>query len=203
MNTKKYFNYILKLIKKIKQIKIPFSLGLALLIFGGFLLIGFRGENKEFVDTFADEPVKVQGFSEIKNQEGDEQPLRIIIPEVQIDLEVKKAEVINGYWKVFQDSAGWGEGSGFPGKKGNQVIFAHARKGLFLTLNNIKKEDRIYVHTAKTWYEYSVVDIKQVTPNQIEVIAPTEDESLTLYTCSGYNDSYRLIIVAKRGDPLF
>ena len=215
MLTKKLFKYILKFkklvskpkfkirLKKLKVGKYPFSLGLALLIFGGFLLVGNGVNKNKAAYTFATEPVKIEGFNQIKNQEGTEEPVKIIIPKAGIDLPVKRSEVINGYWEVFQDTAGWGIGSGFPGKIGNQVIFAHAREGLFLPLNKLKKNDRIYVHTKSSWFSYYVIDIKSVAPNQLEVIAPTQDETLTLYTCSGYKDSSRLIIVAKREDPLF
>ena len=48
------------------------------------------------------------------------------------------------------------------------------------------------------WFNYTVSEIKEVIPSQIEVIAPTPDETLTLYTCSGFGDSMRLIVIAKR-----
>ena len=51
---------------------------------------------------------------------------------------------------------------------------------------------------TSSWYSYEVVDIKEVYPNQTEVIEETDDETLTLYTCSGFADSKRLIVVAKR-----
>lgn len=125
-------------------------------------------------------------------------PRRILIPNLEIDLEVRRSQVLNGYWEVFGDTASWGEGSGVPGQKGNQVIFAHARKNLFLPLQSIKVDNKIYVLTNSDWFGYKVEEIKEVYPNHTEVIAQTEDETLTLYTCSGFNDSKRLIVVAKR-----
>ena len=173
-------------------------LGLALLILGSILVFGGRTEEHlPNEDTFASEPVRLQGFSQYDNP-NELLPTKIIIPKLSIDLDIKKSEVIDGYWKVYNDSAGWGDGSGLPGKNGNQVIFAHAREGLFLPLKNIQTGDVIYVTTSENWFSYKVVDIKEVYPNQIEVIAPTEDETLTLYTCSGYQDAKRLIVVAKR-----
>jgi len=178
--------------------KSKFALGLALIATGA-LLVFFRPQNLSNGPdyTFESEPVKVQGFT---SQEEDEKllPTRILIPNLSIDLPVKKARIIKGYWEVFPDSAAWGEKSGIPGKPGNQVIFAHAREGLFLPLRDVKGGMKVYVLTLEGWYNYEVKEIKEVYPNQIEVIAPTEDETLTLYTCSGYSDSKRLIVVAKR-----
>ncbi len=125
-------------------------------------------------------------------------PTRIIIPSVSIDTSVKKALIIRGYWQVFNDSAAWGDQSGIPGNIGNQVIFAHKRSGLFLPLKDAKIGAKIYVLTNEKSYNYEIKEIKEVKPNQIEVVAPTTDETLTLYTCSGFGDIERLIVVAKR-----
>lgn len=178
-----------------KYSKLPF--GLALLFVGILLVIGqlSKGTNGENY-TFASEPVEVKGLSQ---EEGAlVLPKKIIIPTLSINLEIKKAEIINGYWEVFPDAAAWGSGSGLPGKTGNQVIFAHAHDGLFLPLKNIKVGMSIYVLTDNDWYQYSVKEIKEVYPSQVEVISPTEDETLTLYTCSGFKDSKRLIVISKR-----
>ncbi len=151
------------------------------------------------VSSFSQEPVKVDKLllsTQIKkNQEA---PMRVLIPSVDIDLPVKEAKVIDGYWEVFPSGAGWGQGSGYPGEKGNQVIFAHARQGMFLPLKNVKNGEDIYVFTSDKWYQYKINNIQEVLPSQTEVIAPTRDEVLTLYTCTGFADSKRLIVTAKR-----
>ncbi|QQS38694.1 sortase [Candidatus Woesebacteria bacterium] len=189
--------------------------GCVILLIGSLLIFW----NNIFItqpDNYAynDEPISMEGFRETDND--SETPTRIIIPSVNIDLEVKTAEVINGYWEVFDDKAGWGKGSGIPGKAGNQVIFAHAREGLFEPLKKVKVKDSVYVLSVsdirengvdnnyissevstKAWHAYEITSITEVFPNETQVIKPTEDETLTLYTCSGYKDSKRLIVVAK------
>lgn len=125
-------------------------------------------------------------------------PQRIVVPAISTDIAVKPAKVIKGKWEVFEDSAAFGLGSTEPGKAGNTVIFAHARKGLFLPLRDIKNSDKVYLMTKDKWFAYEVKEIKEVLPSDISVIKPTEDETLTLYTCSGFADSKRLIVVAKR-----
>jgi len=174
------------------------ALGVSLVL-TGILLIGSGQEKKvsNSSDTFAQEPVKIEGF--VSEEENESLvPKRILIPDIDIDLEVGRSKVIGGYWEVFSDKAGWGEGSGLAGREGNQVIFAHAREGLFLPLRSIKPGAKIYVLTDSSWFNYEVAEIKEVTPSQIEVITPTPDETLTLYTCSGFGDSMRLIVIAKR-----
>ena len=173
--------------------------GIAFLVLAAILFFGKPEEAAEKLPdhSFKDEPVIVEGFIPYELEEAS-LPTRILIPSLSIDLSVKKAKIIEGYWELFEDSAAWGEGSGLPGAMGNQVIFAHAREGLFLPLREIQKGMKVYVLSGDKWFSYEVDEIKEVDPDQTEVIAETEDEKLTLYTCSGFADSKRLIVVAKR-----
>ncbi len=127
----------------------------------------------------------------------EEIPSRIVIPTLAIDLPVTPSRVIDGYWELSDTTASYGLGSSHPGENGNVVIFAHARKGLFLPLRNIQKLADIYVLTKSHWYVYQVADIKSVDPSDISVIAQTAHPTLTLYTCSGFVDEKRLIVTAK------
>jgi sortase A len=92
-------------------------------------------------------------------------------------------------------------GSANPGQNGNIVVFAHARNELFGPLRDIKKDETIYILTKDRWYRYSVSGTKLVDPSQIENIKPTDSEQLTLFTCSGFLDSKRLIVHAKPLNP--
>jgi len=165
----------------------------------GLILVGAtqRNINNIFNYSFRDEPIDVRGF-EVPEVVEMSAPSRIEVADISVDLPVKLAKIVEGYWEVFEDTAGWGEGSGVPGHPGNQVIFAHAKQGLFQPLQNIQEGMVITISTDKEIYEYEVKEIKSVHPNQIEVIEPTFDETLTLYTCSGFNDEKRLIVIAKR-----
>lgn len=167
------------------------------LIFLGVLLVFVKPPKPIASETFENEPVAVSGFGEQDNDPKD-LPERIVLPSQKIDLSVRESKIINGYWEVFDDVAAWGEDSGLPGKSGNQVIFAHAREGLFLPIKDSKIGEKIYVFTKDKWFSYEIKEIKEVFPNQKEVIEPTLDETLTLYTCSGFKDSKRLILIAKR-----
>lgn len=152
----------------------------------------------QVVSSFFDEPVKVDPRLLTVPTIAKSLPKQIIIPSLQIDLLVKEAQIRVGYWEVFPDSAGYGKGSGIPGEVGNQVVFAHARYGLFQELPKISLGNYIYILTDKGWFKYRVTSKKEVLPNQLEVIAPTPDETLTLYTCSGLADNKRFIVTAKR-----
>jgi len=123
-------------------------------------------------------------------------PVRILIPKADIDLKVVDAPIVDGYWELSDNTASYGLGSGHPGTKSNTVIFAHARIGLFYNLKDVQTGDVIYVFTKDKWYRYKVSKIDAVYPNQTEVIKPTKNDVLTLYTCTGFSDEKRLIITA-------
>lgn len=128
-------------------------------------------------------------------------PTRIIIPSRSVDLPVIEAPVIKGYWELSETTASHGVGSANPGEPGNAVIFAHARKGLFLPLRDIEAGETVYVLTRDRWHAYTVTETKLVAPDALEVIAPTNDETLTLFTCTGFLDTKRLIVIAKPATP--
>lgn len=141
-------------------------------------------------------PIRIdQGLMNEDN--ASEPPSRVVIPNVSIDLKVTESAVKDGYWEVSETNASHGMGSANPGKTGNSVIFAHARTGLFYNLKDVEKNDIVYVFTQKRWFAYKVTNIQSVYPDQVEVIAPTKDQTLTLYTCTGYSDEKRLIVTAK------
>ncbi len=141
-------------------------------------------------------PIKVSPDFKRENIKGLI-PNRIMIPGVKIDLPVREAKIINGYWQVFEDTASFGQGSAALGKKGNMVIFAHAKEGLFYNLKNVKENDLIFVYNKNRKYTYKVKKIKTVYPSQTEVIAPTKNKTLTLYTCTGFYNEKRLIVVSE------
>lgn len=133
----------------------------------------------------------------LSDRESAQPPQRIVIPNLSIDLSIVEANVVDGYWELSETTASHGVGSANPGENGNIVVFAHAREGLFLPLRNIKAGDTIYILTKDRWSRYQVFETKEVAPAESQVIAPTPVETLTLYTCSGFLDSKRLIVSAK------
>jgi LPXTG-site transpeptidase (sortase) family protein len=140
-------------------------------------------------------PIKINSALYLSKDTTND-PVRILIPNAGIDLKVVDAPIVNGYWELSDTTASYGLGSGHPGAKNNTIIFAHARVGLFYNLKSVKIGDIIYVFTKNNWYRYKVNKIDAVYPNQTEVIKPTKNEVLTLYTCTGFYDEKRLIVTA-------
>lgn len=127
-----------------------------------------------------------------------EPPQRIVIPKISLDLPIAPAKIIDGYWETSTTSASFGLGSAYPNQTvGNTVIFAHATDNYFGKLRFLSPPDLIYLFTKNDWFVYEILSSKTVLPSEVDVVSPTKDKTLTLYTCDGYNDIYRLVVVAK------
>ena len=79
------------------------------------------------------------------------------------------------------------DGTANPGEKGNFVVAGHRVSDYtdaFINLYKVKKNDEIIVKTEDKKYTYIVDDNFIVEPEQVEVLEQTENESITLITCT-------------------
>ena len=74
------------------------------------------------------------------------------------------------------------EGTAFPGERGNVGLAGH-RDTYFGALGDIAKGDRVRVVTPDGAFDYSVESVAIVTPDRVDVLAATDEPSLTLVTC--------------------
>jgi LPXTG-site transpeptidase (sortase) family protein len=186
-----------KIRKKLSKNRLIFyKLSGLILVLLALLVLTYKHPAPIPVENVENNPIVINSEL-LESKETDNIPVRVVIPNSDVDLSVTPSEILNGYWELSETTASYGLGSGTPGKRGNTVIFAHAREGLFYNLKDVKEGDIIYVFTKNKWYRYKVNKITEVYPNQTEVIQPTKEETLTLYTCTGFNDEKRLIVTAK------
>jgi sortase A len=69
-----------------------------------------------------------------------------------------------------------------PWQKGNSAIAAH-RDGLFRPLKNVRVGDEIRFRTTREEFVYRVTGTTIVAPDDLSVLAPQGNTSLTLITC--------------------
>jgi sortase A len=74
------------------------------------------------------------------------------------------------------------EGTAMPGEPGNLGIAGH-RDGYFRVLKDIQLGDEIMITTSRGPESFVVQDLSIVNPTAIEVLEPTEQQSVTLVTC--------------------
>lgn len=172
-------------------------IGLFLVIMGIILLTGPKVISYIIPQSTSPEEPIMADSSFVTNNQQIQIPTRILIPAVNIDLPITLAKLTKGYWETSENTASFGEGSSPPGQKNNTVVFAHAREHLFLPLKDVKVKDRVYLFSSTQYFSYEVESLTEVKPSDVYIVKKTEDERLTLFTCSGFLDSKRLVVIAK------
>jgi len=69
-----------------------------------------------------------------------------------------------------------------PGRMGNVGLAGH-RDTFFRALRNIQQDDDIELQTEEGTYRYVVESTMVVAPRDVDVLAPSNQETLTLVTC--------------------
>jgi len=128
-----------------------------------------------------------------------EKPLvaRIAIPRLNV-----RAIVREGVdERTLRRAVGHVPGTAKPGDEGNVGLAGH-RDSFFRPLHDVRRDDRIVVETLDATYEYVVDSIKIVGPDDVSVLAPTKDPTLTLVTCYPFhyvgNAPRRFIVRARQ-----
>ncbi len=103
---------------------------------------------------------------------------RLDIPRLDVSVMVVEGVEEND----LRRAAGHIPGTAFPGEPGNVGIAGH-RDTFFRPLRSIHPNDTISVSTLQGVYRYRVVFTKIVRPEDIQVLYPTEGDTLTLVTC--------------------
>jgi len=165
------------------------SFGYILLIFGiGLICQGFF--------HFA----KRQGY--IKSDgvaiTNPDQPQAIIIPKSKIDLPVQATRIENKKWPTSEIGVSYLENSGKFGFSGNHVFYGHNWKNLLGNLDKTKVGDEIIIKSSQSkLYTFRVKYVGVVESGDVSILQDTQKERLTLYTCTGFLDSKRLVVIAE------
>lgn len=102
-------------------------------------------------------------------------------------------------WIYPENSLVYLENSALPGETGNTVIYGHNYTSLLGNLTTAKLGDSIELDLSTgEKITYVISNKYSVTPDQTHILNPTSDSRLTLFTCSGFLDSKRLVVIAKQ-----
>ncbi len=169
-----------------KNINTPLVLGIALI----FSFIIWRYHNLRIL-SFNAEKVSMYKNSGIK-------PSYIKSYPVGVDVKVGDASINDGVWTILPDSVSYLVDSAGLGDGGNIIMYGHNRDNILGPIRWIKEGAVIEVTGNNNLiYKYEVVKTDVVGPDNLDYIKDTQEETLTLYTCTDFLDSKRFIVVAK------
>ena len=126
---------------------------------------------------------------------------RIQIPRLAIDLPIAEGDVERDVvvQQTPESFAFHLPGTAIPGMGSNTYLYAHARRGMFLTLWNARAGDQVVISTPDgVALKYVVAEVHpRVPPEDTSWILPTSSERLTLQTSTGPNrDDPRFVVIA-------
>jgi len=145
-------------------------------------------------------------------------PSRLVIPSIALDSSIIpvgiKPIIVEGKrygtWEVADNDVGWHNLSANLGYVGNTVLAAHSdvKAKVFRNLKYVNLGDEItaydgsngeahhYIITQKFLVQEVGVPLETRIKNA-QLIAPTQDERLTLVTCARPGATHRLIVIAQ------
>lgn len=163
--------------------------GIGLLLIGVFSL--YRFHQARILSFNAKALAQVVSTTGIK-------PVYIKIYPIGVDVAIKEAVINDGVWTIFPNEASHLNTSAGIGDKGNIVIYGHNKDSIFGPIRWLKEGTKIEIQGSdKKIYYYQVVKTDTVSPNDLEYVLPKNNETLTLYTCMGFLDSKRFVVVAE------
>ncbi len=163
-------------------------------------LIGYhqRQLRESFENTGGDKDNPGKSYENVTITEI--QPMRLIIPKINVDLIVQIGDV---YDEVLLDKGPVHfEMSDLPStESGNVAIAAHrgSRWGFFTDVDQLDSGDQLFLDVAGYRFIYETEWVKIVEPDDWSVIDSTDYPALTLQTCHPKNirGTHRLIVRAR------
>lgn len=125
-------------------------------------------------------------------------PNTLSIPELNIDsLPIIAGQISGSRWPVSPSGVIHLSTTPPPGAIGNSIIYGHNWPSLLGPLNQAQVGQLIKVtdQQGETTL-FTISKITTVTPDQTQLLAPTTTPVLTIYTCTGFLDTLRLVITA-------
>lgn len=192
-----------------------FLLVILVLLSGYILFIPFVPEVLDFYNKYFDSTKGYKYASKLAISEAAERQITksalkkipegnvLVIPKIGVDsliMEGLGPEALDkGVWHRPQSST--------PDKGGNTVITGHrflyaAGPKTFYHLDKMTIGDQFILFWQGKEYDYEIVDVFTVTPDQVEIEDDTNEPIVTLYTCTPlWSASLRLVIRAKLIEP--
>lgn len=166
-----------------------------ILITSGFLLILFSGYL--VFQRYSPKTLEFKNLSSTKSVSSKINPIRIVIPSLKIDNSVFGAKINKGQWETTDKGISYLLSSPVPGGSGNSILYGHNWSSILGNLTKIKTGERIEIIMSNGEKKTFIVQFTSVVdPSQTHILSQTNDNRITLYTCTGFLDSKRFVATA-------
>ncbi len=126
-------------------------------------------------------------------------PSHIKISSAKIDVGIYPSTYKDNTWEYTDDGVSYLTNTPLPGSAGNSVLYGHNRPNILSNLKNLQKGDLIEInYTDGSKQNFVVSNAFAVTADQTHILNNTNDTRITIYTCYGFLDSKRWVVVASK-----
>ncbi|RJR15362.1 sortase [Candidatus Microgenomates bacterium] len=126
------------------------------------------------------------------------EPLILQIPAAHISVPIQTTALTDNRWPTTTQGVTYLANSPLPGDRGNSIMYGHNWENILGDLTKVKPGDTISVSFNNALVkDFRVSYVQIVSPDQTHVLSPTSDSRLTIYTCTGFLDSKRLVVVSE------
>ena len=125
-------------------------------------------------------------------------PTQLIIEKIQMDLPIEQTAITNGIWQVSNDVSHLTT-SARPGENGPIILYGHNTTDRLGPIRWLSKGDLIEVKSADgEIHNYIIDQTMTVNPNRLDVFTQKPGETLIIYTCDGFADLQRFVLIATK-----
>lgn len=159
---------------------------------GFFVFFGYLFYERNFSN-----PLTFKAKPQMINYKGGQFPKTIQIPSINATLPIVSATIHGKTWETTNKGVSYLKSTPPPGSVGNSVIYGHNWKSLLGNLHQVKPGQKIVITMNDgVKKEFKVEYTATVDPSQTYIIDNTKDSRITIYTCTGFLDSKRFVVVA-------
>lgn len=166
------------------------------LIFIGFLLIMYVA-SKNFNFSLYKQVKEAQKQNQIEEKKAYK-AVKIAIPKINKVLDITDGTFDGKRWVVSERGVSFYVNSSLPEQGGNTVLYGHNKKVVLGGLTALKAGDQIELTLDNgDALIYEVYETKTIKPTEVDILNQTSEPRLTIYTCSGFLDTSRFVVLAK------
>lgn len=131
-------------------------------------------------------------------QKNFARPIRLAIPAVTMDLPIEETAIVHNAWQIADSGVSHLSISARPGENGPIIIYGHNTNERLGPIRWLTIGQKIILTTqdGKT-HIYTITKTREVSPDKTSLFFSEKGETLFLYTCDGFADLQRFVIIAK------
>ncbi len=139
-------------------------------------------------------PMQAQISKPTKNTK---RPIELKISALNLDLPIIPSHLSQGTWETTTQGVSYLTSSPLPGDLGNSILYGHDFVSILGKLpQSHPGEDITITYSDKSQKTFVITYTSIVSPTQIDILHQSRDARITLYTCTGFFDTQRFVVVA-------